>query len=70
MPIPEKPNRLSRDLKAPIALNPVLRPIAISAIISAKPKVTAKNQINQKKCTTSILGRKVRESPDISQAYR
>ncbi len=39
---PTKLKRLSNALNAPMALNPVFLPMAISAIISEKPNVTAK----------------------------
>jgi len=39
--MPKKPNRLSSFWKAPMALKPVLRPMAISATISVNPNVTA-----------------------------
>ena len=45
---PTAPKRLSNALKAPIALKPVFRPIAISAIIKEKPKVTAKIRYTSK----------------------
>ena len=46
---PRKPKRLSSFLNAPIALNPVLRPIAIYAIIRVNPKVTDKIKYTNKK---------------------
>ena len=46
---PKNPKRLSSDLKALMALRPVLRPIEISVIINANPNVTARIRYTNKK---------------------
>ena len=46
---PKKAHFLFSFLNAPMALSPVFRPMAISATIKAKPKVTAKIMYTSKK---------------------